>query len=117
MKLAGRERRHKRITKKIKGTKERPRLVVFRSKKNIYAQLVDDQSGQVLTGCSTLSKEFRKKNVKSNNKEGAKEVGRLIAKKAIQLGIEKVCFDRAGYKYHGRVKALACGAREGGLKF
>ncbi len=117
MKLEGRARRHKRILKKTRGTEERPRLVVFRSKKHIYAQLVDDQKQRVITGCSTLSKEFRELKIKSTNKEAAKEVGKLIAKKAQERGITKVCFDRAGYKYHGRVRALAEGAREGGLKF
>jgi len=117
MKLEGRLRRHKRITKKMKGTGERPRLVVFRSKKHIYAQLVNDEEQRVITGCSTLSPEFKKLNMKSTNKEAAYEVGKLIAKKALSLGIEKVCFDRAGYKYHGRVKALAEGARKEGLKF
>jgi large subunit ribosomal protein L18 len=117
MKLKERERRHKRITKKLKGTKERPRLVVFRSKKHIYTQLVDDSQNRVITGCSALSKEFKEKNIKSTNCKAAYEVGKLIAQKALQLGIKEVKFDRAGYKYHGRVKELAEGAREGGLKF
>jgi large subunit ribosomal protein L18 len=92
-------------------------LVVFRSKKHIYAQLVYDDSGKVTTGCSTLSTEFKTKKIKSNDKGAAKEVGKLIALKAQKLGIKEVNFDRAGYKYHGRVAALAEGAREGGLKF
>lgn len=117
MKLEDRRRRHLRITKKIKGREESPRLVVFRSKKHIYTQLVNDIASRVITGCSTLSKEFRESNLKSSTKEGAKEVGKLIARKALNLGIKKICFDRAGYKYHGRVKALAEGAREGGLEF
>ncbi len=117
MKKEGRARRHKRVTKKLKGTKERPRLVVFRSKKHIYAQLVFDDEQKVLTGMSTLSKDFRDKGVKSSTKEGANLLGKLIAEKAKTLGIDKVSFDRAGYKYHGRVKALADGAREGGLSF
>ncbi|MCM8824338.1 MAG: 50S ribosomal protein L18 [Candidatus Omnitrophica bacterium] len=124
MKTIARARRHRRITKRMRGSKERPRLVVFRSKKHIYAQLVDDSEGKVLTGFSTLSKEFHNTEGKSdngkkktNNQAAAKEVGLLIAKKAKQLGIEKVCFDRAGYKYHGRIKALAEGVREGGVKF
>jgi large subunit ribosomal protein L18 len=117
VKLKGRIQRHKRITKKIKGTKERPRLVVFRSNKHIYAQLVDDSMQKVLMGCSTLSKEFKEKNIKSTNKEAAKEIGKLIAQKTLSLGIKKVSFDRAGYKYHGRVRMLAEGAREAGLEF
>lgn len=116
MKLESRKQRHLRVTKKMKGTEERPRLVVFRSKKHIYAQLVNDIASRVIGGCSTLTKEFRENNSKSSTQEAAKEVGRLIAKKALNLGIKKVCFDRAGYKYHGRVKALAQGAREGGLE-
>ncbi len=124
MKISGRKRRHKRITATLKGDKERPRLVVFRSKKHIYAQLVDDQAQATLTSSSTLSKEFPSREKKSlppsassANKEAAKELGRLIAKKGLGLGIKKVSFDRSGYKYHGRVKAVAEGAREGGLKF
>lgn len=117
MKLPQRERRHERVTRKVKGTGIKPRLVVFRSKKHIYAQLVKDDASSVVAGCSTLSKEFKATNMKSSNKEAAKEIGKLIAAKAISLGIKDVCFDRAGYKYHGRVKALSDGAREGGLKF
>ncbi len=117
MKLPQRERRHERVTKKVQGTSAKPRLVVFRSKKHIYAQLIKDDVNSVVTGCSTLSKEFKDKNIKSTNKEAAKEIGKLIAAKAVALGIKEVCFDRAGYKYHGRVQALSEGAREGGLKF
>jgi len=119
-----RKKRHLRIRKKISGTEERPRLVVFRSLKHIYASLVvDDVSPcKVLTTVSSLSEEFKKlakenSNAKGGNVEGAKIVGTLIAKKAKELGIEKVVFDRAGYKYTGRVKALADFARKGGLKF
>jgi len=114
MKKLGRFYRHRRITKKIKGDSVRPRLVVFRSSKHIYAQLIDDAAHKVIAGLSTLSKDFV--DIKSSNKEGAKEIGKRIAKKALSLGIEKVSFDRSGYKYHGRVKSLADGAREGGLK-
>jgi len=117
VKLPQRERRHERVTRKVQGTAVKPRLVVFRSKKHIYAQLIKDDAGAVITGCSTLSKEFKSKNIKTGNKEAAKEVGKLIAAKAIALGIKEACFDRAGYKYHGRVQALSEGAREGGLKF
>lgn len=117
MKVIERERRHNRITKTMQGTAERPRLVIFRSQKHIYAQIVDDKTQKVITGCSTLSKEFKEKKIKSSNKAGAKELGFLLAKKVSQLGVKTVCFDRAGYKYHGRIKSLADGAREGGLKF
>ena len=117
-KIRGRARRHFRFTKKVKGSQTKPRLVVFRSRKHIYAQLVDDLSeNKVLTSCSTLSKDFTEKKKKANNKEAAKEIGLLIASKAKSLGIERIAFDRAGYKYHGRVKMLADGAREGGLRF
>jgi large subunit ribosomal protein L18 len=117
MKLRGRTRRHKRITKKMKGQKKKPRLVVFRSNKHIYAQLVNDDSQKVVTGCSTLTKELKEKKIKSAGIEAAKELGKLLAQKASKLGVKEVCFDRAGYRYHGRVKALADGVREGGVKF
>ena len=117
MRIKGRLRRHKRITKKMKGSTERPRLVVHRSSKHIYAQIVNDQERKVLIGCSTLTKEFKVKNIKATDKAAAKEVGKLIAQKAQGLGVKAVSFDRAGYQYHGRVKALADGAREGGLSF
>lgn len=105
--------RHKRIRAKIKGTKSRPRLFVFRSAKHIYCQLIDDEKGRTILAAS----DFELKKGKRKKVEIAKEVGKLIAKKAKKLKIEKVVFDRGGYKYHGRVKALAEGAREGGLKF
>lgn len=117
MKRIGRLRRHKRVTKKIQGTSARPRLVVFRSKLHMYAQLIDDNNQRVLTAVSTLDKTFKAEGRKTNNREAAKHVGMLLAKKALQLGINTVSFDRAGYMYHGRVKSLADGAREGGLKF
>ncbi|MDD3295936.1 MAG: 50S ribosomal protein L18 [Candidatus Omnitrophica bacterium] len=117
MKKIGRLRRHKRITKKLKGTSMRPRLVVFRSKKNIYAQVIDDSMSKVIAGCSTLSKEFKSKALKASGKEAAKEIGRSIAQKSLDLGIKSVSFDRGGYLYHGRVESLAQGAKEGGLKF
>ncbi len=104
--------RKKRIRAKIKGTKERPRLCVFRSAKHIYAQLVDDKEGKVVASSNDME-------IKGENKktEAAKEVGKLIAKKAQKKEIKKVVFDRGPYAYHGRVKALAEGAREVGLKF
>ena len=117
MKKLGRERRHKRIVKKIKGSKEQPRLVVFRSKKHIYAQLINDAAQESITSSSTLGKEFKGKGIKTANKEGARELGKIIATKALAAGIKKVCFDRGGYRYHGRIKSLAEGVREGGLKF
>ena len=118
MKRIGRKRRHKRVTKKIKGTQDKPRLVVFRSKKHIYAQLINDQLQKAVTGCSTLGKDFSAtEKTKTSNKEAAKKLGIIIAKKALGLGVTTISFDRGGYKYHGRVKSLADGAREGGLKF
>ncbi len=117
MKLKGRERRHRRIVKKLKGTNQRPRVVVFRSKKHFYAQVIDDSEQKVITGISTLNKEFKEKNIKANNTEGAKVIGKLFAEKLKSLGIERIAFDRAGYKYHGRVRAFAEGTREGGLIF
>jgi large subunit ribosomal protein L18 len=109
-----RERRHRRIRGKVAGTAERPRLAVFRSNKGIFAQLIDDQSGKTLAGASWLG---LKKSFKGNKVEQAAEVGKLVAEAAKKAGIEEVVFDRGGYLYHGRVKALAEGAREGGLKF
>lgn len=117
MKKIALKRRHKRVTKKIKGTKQQPRLVVFRSNKHIYVQIVDDTVQRVVTECSTLGSEFKAKNIKSTNKEAAREIGKIVSSKAAGLGIKSVSFDRGGYKYHGRVKELAEGAREGGLKF
>jgi|TARA_B100000315_G_scaffold258845_1_gene312418 large subunit ribosomal protein L18 len=117
MKKIGRLRRHKRVTKKMRGSKEQPRLVVFRSKKHIYTQLVDDSSQRVILGRSTLSKDFKAKKIKSTGKEAAKEIGKMIAQEAVNSGIKNISFDRSGYSYHGRVGCLAEGAREGGLKF
>jgi len=113
-KVKRREKRKKRTRAKTFGTKERPRLCVFRSLKHIYAQIVDDTEGKTLVSAS----DFEIKDKKGLKKvEIAKEVGKLIAKKALEKKINKVAFDRSGYKYHGRVKALAEGAREGGLTF
>ena len=117
MKKISRDRRHKRIAKTVRGTGERPRMVVFRSKKNISVQLVDDSIQKVIMGLSTLGKDFKDKNIKSSDMTGAKEIGKMIATKAAGVGVKNVCFDRGGYKYHGRVKSLAEGAREGGLLF
>ena len=109
-----RERRHKRIRGKVSGTAERPRLVVYRSNKGISAQLVDDLTGKTLAGATWLGV---KKSFKGTKTEQAAEVGKLLAEAAKQAGIEACVFDRGGYLYHGRVKALADGAREGGLTF
>ena len=117
MKKIGRLRRHKRIAKKLKGTSSRPRLVVFRSKKNIYAQVIDDSVSKVIAGCSTLSKEFKSKGLKAGGKDAAKEIGRLVAQKSLEKGVKSISFDRGGYLYHGRVESLAQGAKEGGLRF
>ena len=108
-------RRIKRVKKKVRGTPERPRLCVFRSNKHFYAQIIDDTKGHTLCSASTL--ELKDKLQKTWNVEAAREVGRLIAKKALEKGIKKVVFDRRFYKYHGKVKACAEGAREGGLEF
>ena len=108
-----RERRHRRIRGKVSGTAERPRLAVFRSNRGIFAQLVDDESGRTIAGASWLGL----KSFKGNKSDQAAEVGKAIAEAAKKAGIETVVFDRGGYLYHGRVKALAEAAREGGLKF
>jgi large subunit ribosomal protein L18 len=109
-----RERIHKRIRKKIHGTPERPRLAVFRSVKHIYAQVIDDRDGRTLAAASSNEKGA---GFNGGNVAGAKEVGRLVAERAKAAGINSVVFDRGGYLYHGRVKALADAAREGGLEF
>ena len=111
---AARIRRHERVRKNISGTAERPRLNVFRSLNHIYAQIIDDTKGVTLVAASSLDKGF---DGYGGNVEGAKKVGLLIAEKAIAAGIKEVVFDRGGYVYHGRVAALAEGAREGGLEF
>ena len=107
-------RRHKRVRGKIFGTAQKPRLCVFRSLKNIYAQVIDDESGKTLASASSLDKEF---NQYGGNKEAAKLVGQAVAKAAMDKGITEVVFDRGGYIFHGRVAELAAGAREAGLKF
>ncbi len=112
-----RRRRHLRVRKKVFGTPERPRLAVFRSNKHIYAQIIDDTVGHTLVAASTLDRELRDKLQKTWTKEAAREVGKLIGKRALEKGIKKVVFDRGGFKYHGRIKELADGAREAGLEF
>ena len=106
-------RRHRRVRGKISGTAERPRLDVFRSAKHIYAQVIDDEAGVTLCSASSLEKGFQGN---GGNVDGAKQVGEMIAKKCLKKGIETVVYDRGGFIYHGRVKALAEGAREAGLK-
>ena len=107
--------RHERVRKDVHGTPERPRLCVFRSNKNIFAQVVDDVNGVTLAAASTLEKELDIAN--GGNKEAAKKIGEVVAKRALEKGIETVAFDRGGFLYHGRVKELADGAREAGLRF
>ena len=109
-----RERRHKRVRTKISGTAECPRLCVFRSNANVYAQIIDDTKGITLVQASTLDKEVK---TKHSNKEAAKEVGTLVAKRALEKNIKDVVYDRGGYVYHGIVKELAEAAREAGLNF
>ena len=109
-----RERRHLRVRKKISGTPECPRLCMYRSNTNIYAQIIDDEAQVTLVSASTLDKEVK---TKKSNKEAAKEVGNLIAKRAAEKNIKTVVFDRSGYIYHGIVKELAEAAREAGLEF
>jgi large subunit ribosomal protein L18 len=117
-KLNSRERAKIKIRKKISGTSEKPRLTVYRSLNNIYAQLIDDSTGKTLVSVSTLSKELANELKSSKGKiERGKFVGNLLAKKAVEKNITAVLFDRNGYRYHGRVQAVANGAREGGLKF
>jgi large subunit ribosomal protein L18 len=116
-KRLGRIRRHKRVRKKVFGIPERPRLCVFRSLRHIYAQIIDDTKGHTLLAVSTLSPDVRDKIKYGGNIEAAKVVGKVLGEKAQALGIKKVVFDRGGYKYHGRVKALADAAREAGLEF
>ena len=114
-KNSSRVKRHLRVRKKVSGTPERPRLSVYRSEKNIYAQIIDDVNAVTLVSASTLDKDLNLK--VGGNKEAAKLVGELIAKRAIDKGITEVVFDRGGYVYHGRVQVLADSAREAGLKF
>jgi len=110
-----RQKRHRRVRAKVKGTAERPRLSVFRSVKHIYAQLIDDDSGVTLAAASSLDASLR--GTSGGNVAGAKQVGSLIAARAAEKGITRVVFDRGGYMYHGRVQSLAEAAREGGLEF
>lgn len=108
--------RHRRIRKRLLGTQEKPRLSVFRSLKHIYVQVIDDERGHTLVSASTLDKELRPLQMSSGSIEAAKAVGQLVARRALELGIAEVVFDRGGHAYHGKVKALADAAREAGLK-
>ena len=112
-----RKKRHSRVRKKVSGTTEKPRLNVFRSLKHIYVQVIDDNTGMTLAAASTADKELKPAVKTGSNIEAARKVGAAIAKKAAGKGVKKVIFDRGGYIYHGRVKALADAAREGGLEF
>jgi large subunit ribosomal protein L18 len=111
---AARRRRHARVRKTLQGTVERPRLAVFRSLTHIYAQVIDDWQGKTLVAASDLEKEVK---VKGNKTSSAAAVGELIGKRAVEKGVKQVVFDRGGFQYHGRVKALADGARKAGLEF
>jgi large subunit ribosomal protein L18 len=112
-----RSRIHRRIRKKISGTPERPRLAVFRSQAHIYAQVIDDGTGRTVCSASSLDETLKKDAKRGANVAAAKAVGSLIATRAKEKGVEAVVFDRGGFQYHGRIKALADAAREGGLKF
>ena len=114
-KNAVRRKRHARVRTRLSGTEARPRLNVFRSNKHIYAQLIDDVNGVTLASASTLDKEINLDS--SNNVDAAVKIGELVAKRAVEKGVKTVIFDRGGYLYHGRVKALADAARENGLEF
>ena len=114
--VAARKARQRRVRRKVIGTSERPRLSVYRSNKHIYAQIIDDTSNQVLTAASSMSKDFRVTDKHGGGIEGAMLVGEMLAEKALRKGIQQVVFDRNGFLYHGRVRAVAMGAREKGLK-
>ena len=116
-KNANRLQRHKRVSRKIIGTSQRPILCVFRSANNIYSQIIDDTKRVTLVAASSLEAEVKSAVNHTGNKEAAKKVGELVAKKAVEKGITEVVFDRGGYLYHGRIQELAEGAREAGLKF
>ena len=114
-KTDARKKRHRSLRKRVSGTSERPRLAVFRSTRHIYAQVINDMEQKTLVSATDIEETMR--DLKAPKKDRAKQVGAAIAKKCLEKGIDKVVFDRAGYKYHGRVSALAEGAREAGLKF
>jgi large subunit ribosomal protein L18 len=112
-----RERRHRRVRAQVAGTMARPRLNVFRSNRHIFAQIIDDAKGHTLVAASTLDADVRGQAAQLKKKDEAKAVGKLLAQRAIEKGLKQVIFDRGGYQYHGRVRSLAEGAREGGLEF
>lgn len=114
---AHRQRVHRRVRTRVEGTPERPRLCVYRSLNHIYAQVINDREGRTLVSASSLDKEVRKQTKGGGNVAAAKLIGKAIAERAIAAGVTQVVFDRGGYKYHGRVQALAAAAREAGLKF
>lgn len=116
-KIEARKRRHSRVRKKVLGSQDRPRLNIFKSLNHIYVQIIDDFEGKTLVAASSNDKELKGKIKTGGNVEAAKTVGGLIAKRAVDKGIKKIVFDRGGYSYHGRVKALADAAREKGLEF
>jgi len=116
-KMQARKIRQRRVRRKVQGTLERPRLSVFRSAKHVYAQIIDDTANHVLVAASSLSKDFRATGQSGGNVAGAMLVGQMVAEKALQRGVQQVVFDRNGFLYHGRVKAVALGAREKGLQF
>jgi large subunit ribosomal protein L18 len=116
-KREARERRHRRIRAKVSGTANRPRLNVYRSTANIYAQVIDDAQGVTLASASTIDKDVAAQVEGKTKKEAARLVGKVVAERAKEAGITQVVFDRGGYQYHGRVAELAAGAREGGLEF
>lgn len=117
IKAARRDRRRQGLAKRIRGTTERPRLTVFRSVKNIYAQIINDEDGCTICEASSMSKELKGRFKHGGNLDAAKVVGALLAERAKSKSVAEVCFDRSGYKFHGRLKALAEAAREAGLKF
>ncbi len=116
-KREARQRRHRRVRRVVRGTGERPRLCVFKSTRHIYAQIIDDEGGRTLVAASTLSKELPKSGDRVKKAEAARAVGTLVAEKALACGIQAVVFDRGGYPFHGRVRALATAARDRGLQF
>lgn len=117
LKRAQRERRHTRVRAKVAGSPARPRLNVFRSLSNIYAQVIDDEAGKTIVSASTIDNEVQKQLDGKNKTDAAKLVGKVVAERAKEAGITSVVFDRGGYRYHGRIAALAEGAREAGLEF
>jgi large subunit ribosomal protein L18 len=114
---AHRQRVHRRVRTRVEGTEERPRLCVYRSLGHIYAQVIEDRTGRTLVSASSIDKEMKKQMKGGGNVAAAKVIGKAVAERAKAAGIEKVVFDRGGYKYHGRIRALAEAAREAGLKF